>query len=286
VVEEWLGIDRIVETAKDSNLFPDFARLRDQMKREADAFIGEVVWKQNGTISDLIGADWTIAEDDLARMYLNNQPLQRNGERLSLTSTRRRGIFGQAAFLSVYSHATETAPVLRGVALLRRVTCDDIPAPASLNIEVVAPIPDPAKTTRERFTAHVADEKCRACLQRIDPIGFSFEHLDSMGKERTTENNKPVDSTTTVKAGNDLDGTYRDSAELVAALANSAAARSCFARHLFRYSAARNDASVRGAEEAFVTSWNGMPADSQGRLKDVVLAFVASEQFVTRRVEK
>ena len=45
IVEEWLGIDRITETAKDSNAYPTFAGLKDAMKREADAFVNEVMWK-------------------------------------------------------------------------------------------------------------------------------------------------------------------------------------------------------------------------------------------------
>jgi hypothetical protein len=150
----------------------------------------------------------------------------------------------------------------------------------------VAPIPDPAKTTRERFTAHVVDDKCRACHQRIDPLGFSFENLNGMGAERTTENNRPVNTATTITAIPEVNGSYKDSAELVVALSGSAAVRGCFARHLFRYSAARSDASVQGAEEAFVQVWNSLPAANQGRLQDVIAAFVASDSFVSRRIEK
>lgn len=289
VVEEWLGIDAIIETSKDSNAHPDFMRLRDSMKKEADAFIKAVLFDSNGTVADLLGADWTVAEDDLARMYLKldgNQQVPRQNNRVSLAGTKRRGILGQAAFLSVYSHAIETAPVLRGVAVARRITCDDVPPPSTANVNAVPPVPDPAKTTRERFTAHVVDEVCKGCHSRIDPLGFSFENLDAMGKERPTENNKPVDTVTTVTASKDFNATYMDSTQLAAALAASTTAKNCFARHLFRYSAARSDASVRGAEAAFVEVWNGLPAASQGKLSDVVLAYVGSDQFVARRVEK
>ncbi len=66
----------------------------------------------------------------------------------------------QGAFLSVYAHAHETAPVLRGVALLRKVACIDIELPVNLSLQIVPPVPDPTKTTRERFSIHAQDSGC------------------------------------------------------------------------------------------------------------------------------
>jgi Protein of unknown function (DUF1592)/Protein of unknown function (DUF1588)/Protein of unknown function (DUF1595)/Protein of unknown function (DUF1587) len=222
MVEEWLGIDRITETAKDSTVYPDFAGLRDAMKHEADAFVSEVMWKDAGSVSDLLSADWTPAEDGLARMYLgaDQQPTRDNGH-VSLTGVRRRGILTQGAFLSVYAHAQETAPVLRGVAVLRRIACFNVPAPSTLNINIVPPVADPNKTTRERFEIHAQDPVCAGCHNQIDSLGFTFEGLDGMGKARTTENNKPIDSATQVAGNFSFDGNYTDAAALALQLASS-----------------------------------------------------------------
>lgn len=284
MVQEWLGIDHIGETAKDSNVYPQFAGLRDAMKREADSFASEVMWKNASSVSDLLSADWTTAEDGLARMYLNNQAPQRNGSRVSLTGVRRRGILNQGAFLSVYSHATETAPVLRGVALLRRIACVNIASPTTLNINVIPPVPDQTKTTRERFTVHSKDAVCASCHKSIDALGFAFESLDGMGRERHTENNRPVDSTTTVASGYQFDGSYQDSAALVTSMAQSSDVKACFARHLFRYAAARSDAAATNAESAFMTGVGALPASAQGKFADLLLAFVTSDLFVQRGV--
>jgi hypothetical protein len=284
MVHEWLGIDRITETAKDSNVYPEFAGLRDAMKREAEDFVSEVMWKTGSDIRELIAADWTPAEDNLARMYLNGQQPMRSGNHVSLSSVRRRGILNQGAFLSVYAHATETAPVLRGVAVLRRVVCADIPSPTSLNLNVVPPVPDPAKTTRERFTVHSADPACKSCHGSIDALGFTFEALDGMGRARTMENNRPVDSKTTLSSGYSFDGDYADSAELAMRLADSTELRTCFARQLFRYAAARSDAAAKGAEASFMASVAALPAESRGKFGDLMVAFIASDAFVQRGV--
>jgi len=283
MVEEWLGIDRITETAKDSSVYPDFAGLRDAMKREADAFVSEVMWKRAGSVGELLSADWTPAEDSLARMYLGgDQPPARNAGMVSLASVRRRGILNQGAFLSVYAHAQETAPVLRGVAVLRRVACFNVPPPTALNINIVPPVADPNKTTRERFSIHSKDPACAACHNQIDAIGFSFEGLDGMGRARQTENGKPIDSATQVKGGFSFDGNYQDSMELVTQLAAGRELQSCFARHLFRHAAARNTEG-EGVEAAFLASVEGLPASSQGKFADVLKAFVASDLFAVRR---
>jgi hypothetical protein len=285
MIEEWLGIDAITQTAKDSNVYPDFAGLRDAMKQESDAFVSEVMWKSAGSVSDLLSADWTVASDPLARMYLNitdaSATVTRDGDHVSLGSVARRGILDQGAFLSVYAHANETAPVLRGVALLRRVACVNIPSPTSLNINVVPPVPDPSKTTRQRFIVHTQDPACASCHTNIDALGFTFENLDGMGRERHTENNLPIDSTSQVAGGYQFDGNYTDSSGLVAAMAQSSDVRDCFARQLFRFAAA-NSGNTQNVEDAFMTGVNALPATSQGKFADILLAFIASDAFIAR----
>jgi hypothetical protein len=285
MVEEWLGIDRIADTAKDSNVYPEFAGLRDAMQHEADAFIAEALWKRGGTVMDLLTADWTPADDSLARMYLNMQQgggaIARTDGMVSLASVRRRGILGQGAFLSVYAHAHETAPVLRGVAVLRRLLCLNIPAPSSLNVNIVPPVQDPSKTTRERFTVHSKDNACAACHKTIDPIGFSFEWLDGMGRERQLENGHPIDSSAQLMAGLSVDGTYADSAGLSAKIAQSSELAGCFARRLF-HSAAASNTEGAAVEQSFVAQVEALPAESRGKLQELLVAFAGSELFVQR----
>jgi hypothetical protein len=294
LIEEWLGIDAITQTAK---TYPDFAGLRDSMKKEADDFSSEVMWKSGASVSDLLSANWTIADDSLARMYLNindpNGTVPRTNNHVMLDSVPRRGILDQGAFLSVYAHASETGPVLRGVAVLRRLVCFNLPDPTTLNINVVPPLPDPTKTVRDRFTAHVSDPVCASCHTNIDSIGFTFEDLNAMGKRPTDANGNPIDdnghlidSATTVATGTDIDGNFANSSELAQALGMSSDVRACFARHLFRYAATRSDASVQGAESAFMSTAYMLPAASLGKIKDMLTAFVRSDAFVTRRASE
>ena len=166
---------------------------------------------------------------------------------------------------------------------MRRIACLDTPDPGALGIVVSFPAADPEKTTRERFEVHTTDAACAGCHSTIDAFGFAMENFDGIGKLRTTENAKPVDTSVVLATGSDLDGSYADSSELLAVLARSDSVKACLARQIFRSSAARSNESVIAAENEFVKTWNALPVEQQDRLSEVVVAYVKSPSFIERR---
>lgn len=284
VVREWLGIDDVARREKSQNVYPEFADLSQSMEKESRDFIEEVLFKGNGTLSDLLTAEWTIADAPLA--YLYGATPGGAGQRTSLAGSHRRGILNQAAFLSVFASNNGSHPVFRGVAIMRRIACLPIPDPGSLGIVVSFPATDPSKTTRGRFEQHATDTKCAGCHETIDNLGFAFENFDGMGRWRTNEedNSKPIDARVSLATGSDLDGTYASSAELLDALAHSTSVKQCLARQLFRSTAARSDASVKDAEDGFVQLWTQLPENQQDHLAEVVVAFVKSPTFIQRSI--
>lgn len=281
VVREWLGIEDVARREKAHGVYPEFAAASQAMENESRAFIDEVLFNSTGTLTELLTADWTIAEASLAAVY-GFTPAG-VGRRTSLTAVARRGILNQGAFLSVFATNSGSHPVFRGVAVMRRIACLDTPDPGALGIVVSFPASDASKTTRARFEAHTLDPGCAGCHDTIDAFGFALESFDGMGKFRTTENGLPVDPAVTVSVGSDFDGTYRDSTALFAALSASSSVKACLARQLFRSSAGRSDQSVRAAEDAFVEVWRSLPAERRDRLTDVLVAYVRSPLFVERR---
>jgi hypothetical protein len=300
VVREWLGVDRIMETAKDTTVYTRFTTAaRTSIDTETKKFIDEVVQRSTGTIGELLSANWSIVDSTLAPIY----GVTSAGANAHTNLPKRLGILNQAAFLSVYAHAQESAPVFRGVAVMRRVACMDLPDPQSLNIQVVPPAPDPAKSTRDRYDIHATDGACASCHATIDQIGFAFEMFDGMGAQRpagtmagtyrdehlgangqlvavNTTSNMTLASTSQFPS--DFAGTYADSNALATALGASAQVRECLARQFFRSSSGRSDASVLNAEESFVNTWRQLPADQQGKFIDVLVAYVRSPLFDQR----
>jgi hypothetical protein len=279
VVREWLGIDAIANIAKDTTVYPGFAAVKSSMEAESVGFITEVLTRSTGTVGELFGADWTIADAPLAAMY---GVTSAGSGHTSLTAVGRRGILNQGAFLAIYAHASESAPVLRGVAVMRRIACLALGSPTDLNIVVTPPVPDPGKTTRQRFDIHSTDDRCKSCHNAIDAFGFSFEQFDGMGRFRTTDSGLPVDSVTNVQVGADFDGSYADSNALAAALAASPTVRACMARQLFRASAGRSDSTAAPSEDSFVDGWQRLSPGQQGNIVETLIAFVRSDQFAVR----
>src|SRR5690606_30112534 len=105
---------------------------------------------------------------------------------------QRGGILRTGALMAAHAHAMESAPVLRGVFVRKRLMCQELPPPPP-DIDTTPPGLDPTLTTRERFSRHSDDPLCESCHRLIDPIGFSFEAYDGAGGFRELDNGSPID---------------------------------------------------------------------------------------------
>src|SRR5690606_32046523 len=49
-------------------------------------------------------------------------------------------------------------------------------------------------TMREKVTQLTSQSSCMSCHSVINPLGFAMEHYDAVGRWRTEENGKPLDT--------------------------------------------------------------------------------------------
>lgn len=287
VVREWLGIDKAAEIAKDLNVYKQFEQARSAIADESQEFIKALLAQDGkGSLRELLAGNWTMANQNLSPVYGPGVPQGAQFERFATPD--RLGILNQPAFLSVFAHAHEPAPVLRGVAVARRIACMHLADPSSAGLSVVPPPPDPNKSTRERFAIHAQDAGCAGCHKLIDNFGFAFEHFDGMGAYRADDHG-PVNSSVVV-GGTDFDGSFADSNELALALSTSPQVRQCFARQMFRGLAATSDLTLRASEDDFVKYWDTTLTREGGEVKDVDIigtigAFLTSPAFNFRRAQ-
>ena len=252
-VGEWLELDRLHTLAKDPLLYPEFPRLRALFQAESETFVDRIMIEQQAALSAL----------------------------LALEPGVRPGILQRPAFLATHAHESNSGPVLRGVAVLRRVLCRTLPDPGELGIEVVPPPPDPSSTTRQRFSSHAAEPVCAACHAEIDAVGFSFENFDAVGEVRELEVGRPVDTRGRIRLGA-AEIELRDSADLSRALASDPEAASCLSRQVFRYMTGRSEPEL---EQAFVAVAGELEPEARGNVLELVVAYVRSDAFVWRRHE-
>ena len=278
LVREWLGIDRIVVSAKDTLVYPNFEALKPSIVAESTDFVGAVAFEASGNVSELFGARWTMNTGPLD-LYQTAGAGPIPGSTLL---TDRVGILNQSAFLSTYAQAHEGHPVFRGVAIAQRVACMGLDSPASFNIQVVPPAPDPNLTIRERYSQHSTNEICAGCHQIIDPFGFSFEHYDGIGAQRDLDHGKNVDSAVQVTSPTWLAGTYNDSNELATALAGRAEVQECFARFMFRAAAGTGDGAATPGEAEFIDGIRALPASERGNIVETLVSAAKSANFAAR----
>jgi hypothetical protein len=276
-VEEWLGIERLTGLAKSSLVVDDWTTLRGAMLDETNAFVDDVLANQNGSLELLFAGGYSIVPSGLAAFYGIEPPPA--GARVALDQLGRAGILQQASFLATFAHEDESAPVLRGKAVLVRVLCQEITPPQALGLEVHLPDPDPTATTRERFAAHASDPFCAHCHASLDDAGFTFEDFDAVGRRRSHENGKPIDT----HGGVLVDGqqlTLANSVDLARALASSVDLQKCAARQVVRFAAGASDFY---SEADFADYMQSAPLERRSSLTGLFLEYVKSDLFAWRR---
>jgi hypothetical protein len=66
--------------------------------------------------------------------------------------------------------------------------------------------PGRALSMREKLDLHRTNPVCASCHQRMDPLGFSLENFDALGKWRTESDGIPIDAAAALPDGSRFDG--------------------------------------------------------------------------------
>ena len=278
--ERWLQLDGLSGVSKDATKFPLFSPdLVTSMAEETRRFVEEVTLTQNGGVRALLTAPFGFVNDGLARLYGLNGSFGPELQRVEFDSSMQRlGILTQAAFLSGHSSATNrTSPILRGVFVLRRLACVDIPPPPP-GAEMQEPEQQPAqplRTTREYFTWKTSMTQCATCHTVINPVGYAFEGFDAIGQFRSVESDAPVDASGTLGMS-DGDIVFDGAREFVTQLAERSRIRACYAKNWLQYAYARNETGLD--LRTLATLAKGLATDNFGA-RDVMVSMTQSAAF-------
>ena len=275
---QWLNVERLSALVRDPVVYPLWNdALAQAMLREQEAFVQHVTFDAKGTLQDLFTASYSFVDRTLAPLY-GLTSAATTPTRTELPDSRR-GLLTQPGVLAATSHARESSPVLRGVFVLERLLCRDIPAPPK-DLDLKAPAEDPSKTGRNRWQRHSADPACAGCHTLIDPVGFAMEDFDGIGQHRTTDNGQSVDTSGAVPALSLPAGQISGAAALSRALADNPELASCFARQWFRFGLGRLD----GPADARAVHELTAQLSARKSLAQMMTSLVASFPFRHRAV--
>ena len=107
----------------------------------------------------------------------------------------------------VTSYPDRTAPVVRGFWVLDNLLGMPPPPPPP-DVPDLEPSGADGRviSVREAMEAHRKNPACAVCHVRMDPIGFSMENFDAIGRWRTSSHGIPVDASAVFADGTPLDG--------------------------------------------------------------------------------
>ncbi|TLD71553.1 DUF1592 domain-containing protein [Phragmitibacter flavus] len=258
------------------------------MKKEIRLFFTDLL-KNNGPVTNFIDADYTFADKKLAAVYdipeKKTLRLADGFKKVSLKgNSRRGGLLGMAGVLTVSANGVETSPVTRGVWVSENILGYQPPPPPD-EVPAIDPDVSGATTIRERLAKHSLDRTCAECHRKIDPLGFSLETFDPVGRWRDTYP-KPkkkelpapkIDSTGEFPSGE----TYKDFAGFKKIIRDTRA--DFFTRHLIKqvlsYSTGRH---MEIADEAEIEAIQEKVKKEKLGLRSLLVACLTSEIFRSR----
>jgi hypothetical protein len=205
--DQWLFVRNLQSSIPDREEFPNFDdNLRQAFRRETELFF-ESIMREDRSVLDLLNADYTFVNERLAMHYGIPNVYGSQFRRVKLTDENRRGLLGQGSILTVTSYPNRTSPVLRGKFILENILGTPPPPPPP-NVPTLKDNGEggKAQSVRERLEEHRANPACATCHAVMDPLGFSLENFDAVGKWRTREPGGKIDSTGKLADGTPVDG--------------------------------------------------------------------------------
>lgn len=192
----WLELERADELAKDTATFPEFndALLAD-LRTSLWLFLDDAVWGEGSNYQQLLTADYLYLNSRLAGVYgPDNAKIEGDGfQRVALDPKMRSGVVTHPFLLTAFAYHNNSSPIHRGVFLTRNIVGMTLNSPPEANLFEDSKF-TPDQTMREKVTELTRAKACQGCHTTINPLGFSLEHYDGIGRWRVKDQGKPVNA--------------------------------------------------------------------------------------------
>lgn len=188
---QWLDFERLDRTVKAADDgFTD--ELRRGFALEQERLITDTLFANNASITTLLSTRAAHLTPATAAFYgVDSADLSAPVE----LGAERGGLLRRGGFLASHAHPRHPSPVQRGVFVLDRLLCTELGVPPA-NADVSPPVPSEEaalQTNREVVEERTMTGSCAGCHAMINPIGYTFESYDTLGRVRSHDGGLPVD---------------------------------------------------------------------------------------------
>ena len=235
----WLELHHAEHLPKDPKHYPNFdAALIADLRTSLKEFIHQLVWESpEADYRQLLRASNLYANQRIAQYYdLKPETQLETGrfQAVSVNSENRSGLLTHPYLLAQLAYAHNSSPIHRGVFLTRSILGRHLqPPPEAVKFEE-DDFPDNL-TLREKIEKLTEPRACQGCHSIINPLGFTLENFDAVGRYRTKLDDKPIQTTSpyTTLSGKTLE--LKNARDIANYAAESPQAQKAFVKRLFQH---------------------------------------------------
>jgi hypothetical protein len=246
------------------------------MTEETTQYAAASVFDDDSTLQTLLTGRTSYLDKTLTDFYGFGSSRGAQFEKTSLPSLKA-GILTHGSFNVAHSGELDTSPIKRGAFVRMRLLCDELAAPPPDAPTSVDP-PASGQSIQDVFNQHKRAE-CSGCHRLMNPIGFGFENVDSVGKTRTTYNNLTIDSSGEIvsqKTGEKYP--YAAGTGLYETLASMSETSDCFALRLYQFALGRQ----AGQQDNDALTILAAQFGNDKRITELMVRIATNPQFLTR----
>lgn len=231
---QWLEMERADELVKDKGAFPEFdPAVAADLRTSLYAFLDQVTWgKEKAGYRELLLSTSYPVNERLGKVY--GADVKGGFQPVALDGGKRSGLITHPFVLSYLAYHNNTSPIHRGVFLTRHVIGMPLKSPPMAN-EFKDSKFDPSLTMREKVASMTKSQDCMSCHVTINPLGFSLEHYDGIGRWREKDRGKPVDARADFHAEDGRTLTLTSARDVAEFAANTPSAHRTFIESLFHH---------------------------------------------------
>jgi hypothetical protein len=231
---DWLKTDKGADATKDQSLYPNFDELLlTDLRQSLELYLDEVAWNEASDFRQLFLADYLYANQRLAEFY-GLESSTPGFSKVSVDSNERAGILTHPYLMAGLAYHQNSSPIHRGVFVARNLLGRSLKQPPD-SIKPLTEEFDPDMTNRQRVEHQTNQVACMNCHSVINPLGFSLENFDAVGRFRTQEKEKQIDVSVAYKTPDGEMVSLGGARDLAEFLANDELAQRSFIAQLFRH---------------------------------------------------
>ncbi len=276
---EWLRYRSVLGASRVDD--PRFsAEISPLLVQETREFLDHMVFAKNGTLRDLMTADYTMLSRELSDFYGYGGASTEQFTEVTRPANYGRGILAQGSLLASRAHQAASSPTLRGLLFTERFLCMEKPPVPNVVPTIESTQTKAVNTTREKYELNHGQGRCGQCHRAFEPYGYVFEHFDETGRYRETEDGHPINTVVTDAPLPDGTGIpLSDFEELVAIVDSRSEVQHCVSGLIAAYLFSGAGGTNCLAEEARARAANG-----ELSIIELILALTETPHFSTRKV--